>query len=443
MNTKARLAVVALAAVLGGVGAAARAEPTLQYNHDYVCERGLRIVVGHCRHDSDMPGVAPTAPQDDYCQVYYPDRPRTGGIEAMEVVLRGDLIESLQACGAIGAAATSPGGTAKANPAGAVAAPAPARAAKAPTGPGTQTQKQFCEQILQLRSLAAQGFRSIDLGPTKGEPADLHATSVSLVTSDGGCYIGRKEGERPYYACSWNVYDDSSQRYDDTRIDSLGNMLASCLNARADWSGENRDTLRISSVGAEYELYLVAGFMMLDVKPAQPGRPSAPTNSSAAIPAPARADAGTPARGSAAAAQGGRPPSRPMPIGPAMCPLLRRLEALAREDFRSIDLGPDRAAKDPATEHRTGMPVPGADCTIFHNPREPVTYSCIWPVSKEAEDQFVRMVEAFKKCTGGDPDMSMINEYEMADVTMHLRGVDYRTSVINDFLTLDVFMPRP
>jgi hypothetical protein len=57
-------------------------------------------MVTHCRKDSDMAGVPPTQPADDYCQVYYPDRPKRNGFTAMATELRGDLIKKLQACGA-------------------------------------------------------------------------------------------------------------------------------------------------------------------------------------------------------------------------------------------------------------------------------------------------------------------------------------------------------
>ena len=127
-----------------------------------------------------------------------------------------------------------------------------------------------------------------------------------------------------------------------------------------------------------------------------------------------------------AAAPGGRPPAVAMPIGPALCPLLRRLEVLAHEDFRSIEQGPDRAfGKDADRVHRTSMPIPGAKCNIDHRePGERITYSCMWPQSKDVEDQFVNMVRAFEKCTGGTADLTNVKEYEVADVTMTLRGVE-------------------
>jgi hypothetical protein len=81
--------------------ATAPAAPTLRYNYEYSCN-SEHIVVGHCRSDSDMPGYAPTTPQDDYCQLYYPDRPRRNDIEAMGVVLRSEVMKTLRDCGAFG-----------------------------------------------------------------------------------------------------------------------------------------------------------------------------------------------------------------------------------------------------------------------------------------------------------------------------------------------------
>src|SRR5258706_12757981 len=48
-----------------------------------------------------MPGFAPTRPEDGYCQMYYPARPKTGGFDAMGTVLRADVIKTLSACGAL------------------------------------------------------------------------------------------------------------------------------------------------------------------------------------------------------------------------------------------------------------------------------------------------------------------------------------------------------
>jgi hypothetical protein len=295
MDTRARTVILVLGVALVGIGVAARAEPTLRYDYHYACNQE-HIVVARCRKDSDTPDMPPTTPEDDYCQLYYPDRPKTGGFTAMGTMLRADVIKTLQACGAFGATDATPGGSAKAGATSAPAGPARPRAADTQAGSTAQTQKRFCDQILQLRSHASQGFRSIDLGPKKGEPPYIHATSLSLITSDGNCFIGRKRGERPYYLCSWLVYDDSSNTYDEARIQAVSNMLASCLNVRPDWSEKNGvDSLDISSLGADYDLAVLAGELMLTVEPAQPGRPSAPTNSPAAATAPARAGGTAPA----------------------------------------------------------------------------------------------------------------------------------------------------
>lgn len=125
------IAAVLVAVVLFEFPTASQSEATLRYNYDYVCTRGLRIVVEHCRSDSDMPGVAPTTPEDDYCEVYYPDRPMTGGIVASETVLRGNLIQSLQACGAL--SSTRPAANARQNapPASTQRTPPPAMTSSA------------------------------------------------------------------------------------------------------------------------------------------------------------------------------------------------------------------------------------------------------------------------------------------------------------------------
>jgi len=75
-----------------------RQEPiTLEYNVYYRCN-GERVMVTRCRKDSDQPGFPPTQPNQDYCQVLYPDRPKRGGFDASGVELRGDLIKKLQEC---------------------------------------------------------------------------------------------------------------------------------------------------------------------------------------------------------------------------------------------------------------------------------------------------------------------------------------------------------
>jgi hypothetical protein len=74
-----------------------REQITLEYKVYYLCN-GERVMVTRCRKDSDQPGFPPTQPDQDYCQVSYPDRPKRGGFEASGVELRGDLIKKLQEC---------------------------------------------------------------------------------------------------------------------------------------------------------------------------------------------------------------------------------------------------------------------------------------------------------------------------------------------------------
>lgn len=76
-----------------------QAAQNLQYNHAYSCNKE-RVIIGRCRHDSDMRGFPPTKPEDDYCQVVYPDRPLRGGLTVETVELRSDVIQKLAACGA-------------------------------------------------------------------------------------------------------------------------------------------------------------------------------------------------------------------------------------------------------------------------------------------------------------------------------------------------------
>ena len=76
------------------------AQDGLQYKVNYHCG-GERIEVAYCRHDSDMPGYPRTTPQNDYCLVYYPDRPMRGGFMVQESELRSEIVRKLQACGAL------------------------------------------------------------------------------------------------------------------------------------------------------------------------------------------------------------------------------------------------------------------------------------------------------------------------------------------------------
>jgi len=71
----------------------------LQYNFEYTCNKE-RMVVGHCRRDSDQPGYPRTTDAENYCMVYYPDRPKQGGFEVQKVELQSDVVKKLRECGA-------------------------------------------------------------------------------------------------------------------------------------------------------------------------------------------------------------------------------------------------------------------------------------------------------------------------------------------------------
>jgi len=81
----------------------------LRYRVLYQCN-GEQVQVDHCRKDDDGKGFGPpTKPQENYCLVYYPDRPRRGGFIAQKAELYDDIVKNLQACGAVaGAPAVNP-----------------------------------------------------------------------------------------------------------------------------------------------------------------------------------------------------------------------------------------------------------------------------------------------------------------------------------------------
>jgi tetratricopeptide (TPR) repeat protein len=70
---------------------------SLEFNVNYSCG-SERMMISRCRKDSDQPGFPPTTPDQDYCQVYYPDRPKRGGFDASAVELRAEVIKKLQTC---------------------------------------------------------------------------------------------------------------------------------------------------------------------------------------------------------------------------------------------------------------------------------------------------------------------------------------------------------
>jgi tetratricopeptide (TPR) repeat protein len=88
-----------LAIVAGFVGAAAAAaaQPTLRHDMFYECG-GERFAVGSCRSESDQAGTPATPAAADYCDVWYPDRPKRNGSSIHIAELRGDILAKLQAC---------------------------------------------------------------------------------------------------------------------------------------------------------------------------------------------------------------------------------------------------------------------------------------------------------------------------------------------------------
>lgn len=216
--------------LVASIPEAAAAQPTLRYNYEYVCNNE-RVVIGHCRADSDLPGSIPTRPESDYCAVYYPDRARKpNASEIPESVLRSQLISMLDACGAFGS--TGVGAASHANPATASAAqrtpPAPVASAPPSVGSTATTQRPFCEQILQLKALAPQAFRAIDRGQIKGELLGDHASSLQLSGAD--CFISLEDKMPSFFSCGWVAPAGKV----DARFRETGQRIADCLHMHSD-----------------------------------------------------------------------------------------------------------------------------------------------------------------------------------------------------------------
>jgi hypothetical protein len=257
-------------ALLAAIPVAASAQPTLRYNYEYVCNN-QRVVVGHCRSDSDIPGSVPTRPESDYCAVYYPDRPRNpNSSEIPDTVLRSNVMSMLDACGAFGSAGTDAASRAKAVP-GSAARPSPA-APPASTQPGAaskaQTPRQFCDQVQQLKALAPQGFRSIDLGQLKGHEAGIHVSSLQLPGSE--CLISQENNKSNFIYCSWSLHGAAT----DAQFRATGQKIADCLNLRPDWMtfGDGISQLELESSHVLFELETLPddGGLMLSVMLSQP-----------------------------------------------------------------------------------------------------------------------------------------------------------------------------
>jgi tetratricopeptide (TPR) repeat protein len=101
------IALLEMVAVLGTSGAQSTPDTQLRYKVDYQCN-GERVQVGHCRKDDDGLGYGPpTKPQENYCMVYYPDRPKRGGFIVQSAELYDVVVKKLQACGALAGSAVA------------------------------------------------------------------------------------------------------------------------------------------------------------------------------------------------------------------------------------------------------------------------------------------------------------------------------------------------
>jgi hypothetical protein len=95
-----------------------------------------------------------------------------------------------------------------------------------------EIQRQFCANIKQVQSLAAQGFRTIDRGHYQGSSsADIHATSLELRDAFE-CFISTHAGKQPSYMCSWHLHEQTAP----AQFRGMGNLIAHCLAVRPDWS---------------------------------------------------------------------------------------------------------------------------------------------------------------------------------------------------------------
>jgi len=88
--------------------------------------------------------MQPTPPQNDYCLVYYPDRPKNGGFMVQTTELHSDVVKKLQTCGTQNNPQPQ-----HAEPSAAPTEPSAAPKTSAPSRPSTSTSAQ---QTLQLNA---------------------------------------------------------------------------------------------------------------------------------------------------------------------------------------------------------------------------------------------------------------------------------------------------
>jgi hypothetical protein len=72
--------------------------PPVKSGATYLCA-AEKVYVDSCLRDRDKPGFKPRSDSENFCNVYYPDRPKTrsGGL-ASESELERDLAVKLQSC---------------------------------------------------------------------------------------------------------------------------------------------------------------------------------------------------------------------------------------------------------------------------------------------------------------------------------------------------------
>ncbi|MGH8274340.1 MAG: hypothetical protein ACRES9_08855 [Gammaproteobacteria bacterium] len=396
-------AAIAGAAWAQGEQSTTQAQPTLRYNYEYVCHNE-HVVVGHCRKDSDIPGSIPTRPEENYCAVYYPDRPQKPNSTVIpDTILRSKVIDMLDACGAFGSA-----GHAQA------AQGAPAQAAEAaqptatPSGTPSNTApsnaqllQQFCGDLVKLKSLAHQGFTAIDIGPMKGTAAHTHATSMVLPGAE--CEIDHYDnGLSTAYSCGWGLPDDDAAA--EARFRSAGTMIAHCLGLSPDWSlmGGTNWEMDLLSWKTNFQLSREERVQMwLSVFPdILPGAPA----QAAAGARPAASQPGTPSN----TASQEVPPSKATTQQP-FCDVIVKLKSLTDQGFRAIDLGPING--ESAGLHATSTALPGGECFVVHLDDGSTNYGCKWgtPGAKAAaEARFRSLGTVIARCLNVSPDWSKV-----------------------------------
>jgi len=147
---------------LGQTASSSLFQEQLRYNFRYSCN-GDTIVVIRCRHQSDTPEFPQTRPENDYCSVIYPDRPKVNGIQVQDVELYGDVVKKLQACSAPNRSSTT-----SSRPTG------PSSTATKPNAPGGTSAADYIVQGDNYRQAkkypeAVEAFKkSISIEPSIG-----------------------------------------------------------------------------------------------------------------------------------------------------------------------------------------------------------------------------------------------------------------------------------